>query len=69
MLILYDKTNFENNIHIDRKKALEFELKLNKSEYGKKWKDIGDLLYEYSLGKNIQGIELTQFQYTYFSKR
>ena len=69
MLILYDKTNFENKIFIDRKKALEFELKLNKSEYSKKWKDIGDLLYEYSLGKNIQGIELTPFQYTYFSKR
>ena len=68
MLILYDKTNLERKIYIDRKKALALELKLNVSEYGKKWKAIGDLLYDFSMGINIQAIELTPFQYEYFSK-
>tara|TARA_Y100000590_G_C15515570_1_gene937185 strand:- start:786 stop:1010 length:225 start_codon:yes stop_codon:yes gene_type:complete len=68
MLMLRDQANFNRKIYIDKKKANNLELKLNKSEYGKKWKVIGDLLYDFSIGKNIEIIELTTFQFEKFLK-
>jgi len=67
MLVLYNKSDAEKKITINKKEALMLELKLNKSEYGKNWRNIGDLLYDFSIGKNIQEIELNSFQFEFFS--
>ena len=56
---------------LDKKKALKLELLLNKSPYGKKWNKIGDILYDFSIGKKLQNykLEVTQEQYNYLIKR
>ena len=47
--------------------SLQLELKLNKSPYGHLWKDIGDVLFEYSKTKKSCLIYLTIYQYEFMS--
>ena len=40
-------------LKIQKKDAIGLELKLNVSIYGHTWKDIGDILYNFGNGKNV----------------
>ena len=55
---------------LDKKKALKLELLLNTSPYGKKWNKIGDILYDFSIGKELKNyqLEVTLEQYNYLIK-
>ena len=41
----------ENSLELSRKEALNLELRLNISEYGHLWSDLGDMLYDYAIEK------------------
>lgn len=44
--------------------ALNLELVLNKSEYGKKWKELGDTLYKCRLDPRSYNVDQTDFKIT-----
>ena len=57
----------DNNIMvISKNESLELELKLNLSEYGKKWSAIGDHLYNFYIKSDYSNIILVnEFQFNY----
>ena len=50
---------------LDRRGALQLELTLNKSAYGKQWSHIGDALYAFSIGTGGGEMEVSKEQYDY----
>ena len=50
--------------------TIELELKLNITEYGKKWKDIGDRLFNYCYNKEKKEeiLEVSEDQYNFLKK-
>lgn len=40
-------TDAKDEFTVDKKAAIDLELKLNVTEYGRPWKHIGDVLYDY----------------------
>jgi hypothetical protein len=46
-----------------RKEAIEMELKFNDTPYGKDWKIIGDILYEFSMTGENHTLYVTVYQY------
>ena len=61
ILILTDEKNF---LKLDKKMALKLELKLNVSDFIKKWENIGDILYDFHVGKNNKNLfKISNFKY------
>ena len=46
----------KNSLELSRKEALQLELRLNISEYGNLWSQLGDTLYEYAIEKSTPKI-------------
>ena len=54
----------KNSIELSRKEALKVELRLNISEYGNLWSELGDTLYEYAIEKSTPKImSVSKFQF------
>ncbi len=54
----------ENSIKLSRKEALKLELRLNISEYGQLWSEIGDILYDYAIEKTTpKNLTVSGFQF------
>ena len=50
----------------EQRRAIALELALNKSPYGHSWKHIGDVLYDFGVGRPVPAaLTLTQFQLVY----
>jgi len=54
----------KNSLELSRKEALKVELRLNISEYGNLWSELGDTLYEYAIEKSTPKImSVSKFQF------
>ena len=54
----------KNSLELSRKEALKLELRLNISEYGNLWSELGDTLYEYAIEKSTPKImSVSKFQF------
>ena len=54
----------KNSLELSRKEALKVELRLNISEYGNLWSQLGDTLYEYAIEKSTPKImSVSTFQF------
>ena len=54
----------ENFLELSRKEALNLELRLNISEYGHLWSDLGDMLYDYAIEKTTpKKMSVSTFQF------
>ena len=51
--ILVFTNEIGETLQIERNSAIPLELKLNVSPYGKEWKNIGDILYNFGCNQNI----------------
>jgi hypothetical protein len=60
-------TDGNNHITINPKQSIDLELKLNVSPYGHKWSKIGDQLYKFGIGNNIDMILVTNEQFKYLN--
>ena len=47
----------DKSITLDKKQCLTLELDLNKSEHGKNWENLGDILYSWSSGTNYKKLQ------------
>lgn len=60
-------TDTYNIIILSRRESIQLEIKLNVSKYGNTWKDIGDYLYEYGIGKHddniVRIVSVEQYEY------
>lgn len=52
---------------INRAESLKLELHLNKSLYGHSWSKIGDQLYNFHIGNEIEEIKVTEEQYKFLN--
>jgi len=57
--------NNGRSFELTKEQAHKLELKLNKSEYGREWSHIGDVLYKFSIGGLINIISINSVQYDY----
>ena len=48
---------------ITKEQANKIELALNKTTHGKEWKHIGDVLYNFSIGKSVEKLVVDAIQY------
>jgi len=54
----------ENILDLSRKQALQLELRLNISEYGNLWSELGDILYDYAIEKTTpKKMSVSTFQF------
>ena len=64
--ILLFRDNRSNVLKIRKKDSIPLELKLNLSKYGKAWRNIGDILYNFGCDKNIDLMcSITNEQYDF----
>jgi len=56
-----------NYININPKQSIDLELKLNVSPYGHQWSKIGDQLYKFGIGNNMDVILVTNEQFKYLN--
>ena len=57
-------TDGKRTFKLNYRQANQMELKLNVSPYGPLWKTIGDILYNFSIGKKTENIlHVTPYQY------
>lgn len=61
--ILLSDGGDKNRMSLNKHQALQMELALNLSEYGKTWSDIGDKLYNFSIDRMEDNIVVTEKQY------
>jgi len=54
-------------LSISKKQANKIELSLNKSKYSKVWGHIGDVLYNFSIGKDINDLIIQPVQFDILS--
>ena len=43
----------QNTIHLNHNQALDLEIKLNRTVYGKIWRNLGKMLYEWRIDPNF----------------
>ncbi len=61
-------TDGEKEIILNKELALNLELKFNLTDNGRKWKHIGDVLYNFSINKiNDNELKVTVEQFNYLS--
>ena len=60
-------TDGSRTISISKKQANKIELLLNKSKYSKVWGYIGDVLYNFSIGKDINDLIIQSVQFDILS--
>lgn len=54
----------KNSLELSRKEALQLELRLNISEYGNLWSELGDTLYDYAIEKSTPTtLSVSTFQF------
>lgn len=58
-------TNGIDSINLTPQESISLELKLNVSPYGHVWCNIGDQLYKFGIGDNIDQISVNNEQYKY----
>ena len=57
-------TDGKRTFKLNYRQANQIELKLNVSSYKYLWKTIGDILYNFSIGKKMNNLlQVTPFQY------
>ena len=49
-LVFSDQNN--NLLRVDKNTALKLEVALNLTKYGKPWQNIGDILYNFAIGRD-----------------
>ena len=54
-------------LSITKVQANKIELLLNKSKYSKVWGNIGDVLYNFSIGKNVENLPIKPVQFDILS--
>jgi hypothetical protein len=60
------KDDSGNSIKLSKDDCLKLELKLNTSEYGNQWRNIGDQLYNFYIGKiNDEQYIVTPYQFAF----
>ena len=65
-LIITDELN---SFDVTRRVAIDIELKLNKTEYGRPWSHIGDVLYDFGAkNKHTGNLIVTSFQYEFLKE-
>ena len=60
-------TDSLRTLSISKKQANKIELLLNKSKYSKVWGHIGDVLYNFSIGKDINDLIIQPVQFDIIS--
>ena len=60
-------TDGSRTLSISKKQANKIELLLNKSKYSKVWGNIGDVLYNFSIGKNVENLPIKPVQFDILS--
>ena len=64
MLIITDGSR---TLSITKAQANKIELSLNKSKYSRIWGRIGDILYNFSIGKDIKNLAIHPVQFDILS--
>ena len=64
MLIITDGSR---TLSITKAQANKIELSLNKSKYSRTWGRIGDILYNFSIGKDIKNLTIEPVQFDILS--
>ena len=64
MLIITDGSR---TLSITKAQANKIELSLNKSKYSRIWGHIGDILYNFSIGKDIKNLTIQPVQFDILS--
>jgi len=54
-------------LSITKAQANKIELLLNKSKYSKVWSHIGDVLYNFSIGKSVENLPIQPVQFDILS--
>lgn len=52
-LTVINSEKSENSLSLSQSQALSLELQLNLSIHGKKWSSVGDVLYNFYVGKEV----------------
>jgi len=60
-------TDGMRSLSISKKQANKIELSLNKSKYSKVWGHIGDVLYNFSIGKKMGNLTVKPIQFDILS--
>ena len=55
--------NQDKTLNVFREEARQMELKLNVSQYGREWKEIGDILFNYHAKDINKGLLVTDKQF------
>ena len=48
-------------INISTSEAISLEIKLNVSEYGRKWSDLGDILFKCRINPKVYQVDKTEY--------
>jgi hypothetical protein len=57
--------NQDKTLNVFREEARQMELKLNVSQYGREWKEIGDILFDYHAKDINKGLLVTDEQFDF----
>jgi hypothetical protein len=60
--------NSDQYFYIDKLNANKLEILFNLSNKGKEWKVLGDMLYDYSIGKNKNKIKIVSEKFHFLRK-
>jgi len=66
LLKICNNCNADQYFYIDNTSANKLELAFNLTEKGKEWRELGDILYNFSIGKDVElnwNINNEQFNY------
>jgi len=55
-----------NSFMLTQQEAIQLELKLNVTKYGKSWKDLGDVLFNFNSSYTSQNLTVTSQQFEFF---
>tara|TARA_B110000902_G_C14100754_1_gene510565 strand:- start:500 stop:763 length:264 start_codon:yes stop_codon:yes gene_type:complete len=54
LLKICNNCNADQYFYIDKDNANKLEVVFNLTEKGKEWREIGDVLYDFSIGKEVE---------------
>lgn len=66
LLKISNISNADQYFYIDKLNSNKLEVALNLTDKGKEWRELGDILYDFSIGKDVElnwNIDKEQFHY------
>ena len=66
LLKICNNCNADQYFYIDKLNANKLEIAFNLTDKGKEWRELGDILYDFSIGKDVElnwNIDKEQFHY------